>query len=138
LPSVTMPDNLKQLYNYSTWLQQSEKTNIHPVYSLEEYNSAIIKYPMMNLVRISNDAIHTETFAQLEHSPSIVFVLETSRAHGMADQRQFFANIQMLGLANPVILKRSYLAHEFSGPTGDMMSVEEPISKVQLYSATDF
>lgn len=138
LPSFTMPANLKQLYNYSTWLQLSDKTNIHPVYSLAEYNSAIIKDPVMNLVRISNDDLHTETFAQLENNPSIVFVLETSRAHGMADQRQFFANIQMLGLANPVILKRSYPAYEFSGPTGDMMSVEEPISKLQLYSATDF
>lgn len=138
LPSFTMPANLKQLYNYSTWLQLSDKTNIHPVYSLAEYNSAIIKDPVMNLVRISNDDLDTETFAQLENNPNIVFVLETSRAHGMADQRQFFANIQMLGLANPVILKRSYLAHEFSGPTGDMMSVEEPISKLQLYSATDF
>lgn len=138
LPSFTMPANLKQLYNYSTWLQLSDKTNIHPVYSLAEYNSAIIKDPVMNLVRISNDDLDTETFAQLENNPSIVFVLETSRAHGMADQRQFFANIQMLGLANPVILKRSYPAYEFSGPTGDMMSVEEPISKLQLYSATDF
>lgn len=138
LPSFTMPANLKQLYNYSTWLQLSDKTNIHPVYSLAEYNSAIIKDPVMNLVRISNDDLDTETFAQLENNPSIVFVLETSRAHGMADQRQFFANIQVLGLANPVILKRSYPAYEFSGPTGDMMSVEEPISKLQLYSATDF
>jgi len=34
LPSFTMPGNLKQLYNYGTWVNLANKTNIHPVYRL--------------------------------------------------------------------------------------------------------
>ena len=66
-----------------------------------------------------------------------VFILETDHIHGMADQRQFFANLQEIGIDCPVIIKRSYAAAEFSGPIGDIMDPEEPISKIQLYAATD-
>lgn len=138
LPSFTMPANLKQVYNYNTWLGLTDKTNIHPLYTLAQFNSASIKDSVMNLVYISNDGLETDDFAQLQNDPTIVFILETNRAHGMADQRQFFANIQALGLDNPVILKRNYAASDFSGSLGDVMSAEEPISKLQLYSATDF
>jgi (E)-4-hydroxy-3-methylbut-2-enyl-diphosphate synthase len=138
LPSFTMPGNLKQLYDYETWIELKEKTNIHPVYSLAQFIQATVKDPVLNLVYIANDSLESEAFNQLQNDSTVVFILETSRAHGMADQRQFFANIQAIGLDNPVILKRSYAPQEFSGPLGDITDPEEPISKLQLYSATDF
>lgn len=137
LPSFTMPGNLKQLYNYATWLKLADKTNIHPVFALQEYIDASIKDPVLNLVHLSNDDLAGESFSQLPLDDTIVFVLETTHVHGMADQRQFFANLQEIGLENPVIIKRSYPKSEFSGPVGDVMSPEEPISKIQLYAATD-
>jgi len=137
LPSFTMPGNLKQLYNYNTWLGLINKTNTHPVFSLEEFSQAQTKDPVLNLVHISNDLLDSEAFGFLQNDPTVVFILETNHLHGMADQRQFFANIQAIGLDNPVLIKRSYKAKDFSGPIGDIMSPEEPISKLQLYSATD-
>ncbi|QBR12404.1 (E)-4-hydroxy-3-methylbut-2-enyl-diphosphate synthase [Sphingobacterium sp. CZ-2] len=138
LPSFTMPGNLKQLYNYKTWLGLSNKANMHPIYSLEEFNEAKEKDAAMNLIYISNDELQSEAFAQLAIDKTVVFILETDHLHGMADQRQFFANLQEIGIDNPVILKRSYAVEEFSGPMGDIMDPEEPISKIQLYAATDF
>lgn len=138
LPSFTMPGNLKQLYNYKTWLGLSNKANMHPIYSLEEFNEAKEKDAAMNLIYISNDDLQSEAFAQLAIDKTVVFILETDHLHGMADQRQFFANLQEIGIDNPVILKRSYAVEEFSGPMGDIMDPEEPISKIQLYAATDF
>jgi len=91
----------------------------------------------LNLVHISNDDLAGDSFSQLPLDETVVFVLETNHIHGMADQRQFFANLQEIGLDNPVIIKRSYPKEEFSGPIGDVMSPEEPISKIQLYAATD-
>src|SRR5690606_10870573 len=61
----------------------------------------------------------------------------TEHAHGMADQRQFFANIQAIGLDNPIIIKRTYKVDDFSGPIGNIMDPEEPVSKLQVYAATD-
>src|SRR5690606_41196247 len=63
--------------------------------------------------------------------------LPISHTHGMADQRQFFVNLQAIGIDNPVIIRRSYRVEDFSGPVGDFMNPEEPISKIQLYAATD-
>ena len=137
LPSFTMPGNLKQLYNYSTWLGLINKSNIHPVYSLAEFNQAEQKDAVLNLVRVSNDDLATDDFNNLQLDKTIVFLLETNHAHGMADQRQFFANIQEIGLENPVIIRRNYKVEDFSGPIGDIMNPEEPISKIQLYAATD-
>jgi len=138
LPSFTMPGNLKQLYNYRTWLSIANRQNIHPVFDLVSFNNATEKDPVLNLVSISNDALQSAAFEEFQNDKTVVFILETTAAHGMADQRQFFQNIQSLALTNPVILKRSYAAAEFNGPLGDVMSSEEPISKQQLYAATDF
>lgn len=138
LPSFTMPGNLKQLYNYSTWLQLENRMNIHPIFTLDEFNTATTKDPVLNIVRITNNLLASDQFNQLQLDDSLVFLLETDHIHGMADQRQFFANLQEIGLDIPVILRRTYAAEDFSGPTGDIMSPEEPISKLQLYAATDF
>src|SRR5690606_18277295 len=77
LPSFTMPGNLKQLYNYKTWLGLTDKTNIHPVFDLEEFNRAAIKDPVLNLVNISNDLLQSEAFQFLQNDPSLVFIVET-------------------------------------------------------------
>ena len=138
LPSFSMPGNLKQLYNYKTWLGLENKTNIHPIYTLQEYNAAETKDAVMNLIYVSNDQLESEDFAALQINKTTVFILETDHLHGMPDQRQFFANFQEIGIHAPVIIKRRYPASEFSGPIGDIMNPEEPISKIQLYAATDF
>lgn len=137
LPSFSMPGNLKQLYNYPTWKSLANKTNIHPVYTLSEFTEATAKDPALNLVSISNDLLSSDLFALLEINPTVVFLLETDHEHGMADQRQFFANLQALGIDNPVIIKRNYAPKDFSGSLGDIMDPEEPISKIQLHAATD-
>lgn len=139
LPSFTMPGNLKQLYNASTWGQLRDKTNSHPVFELSEYIQATDaeKDTSMNLVRISNAQLNSPEFEALIPDKHLVFILETSAQHGMADQRSFFEQVTALGLDNPIIIKRDYPVGEFSGPLGDLMNPEEPLSKLQLYSATD-
>lgn len=137
LPSFTMPGNLKQLYNYNTWQGLKNKSNIHPIFTLEEFNNAELKDAVLNVVRISNDDLATVAFENLSLDKTIVFLVETDHIHGMADQRRFFGNLQEIGVDNPVIIRRSYKKEDFSGPIGNIMDPEEPISKIQLYSATD-
>lgn len=137
LPSFNMPANLKQLYNYKTWKSIQNKANIHPLFTLEEFNQATEKDNSLNIIKIKNTDLETNLFATLLLDKTIVFLLETAAVHGMAEQRQFFKNLQEIGLDNPVIIKRTYDAAEFSGPIGDFMNPEEPISKLQLYAATD-
>jgi (E)-4-hydroxy-3-methylbut-2-enyl-diphosphate synthase len=46
-------------------------------------------------------------------------------------------SLKELQLTIPVILKKNYAPENFSGPVGDLMSAEEPISKIQLFAGTD-
>src|SRR5690606_6044278 len=131
LPSFTMPANLKQVYNYRTWIGLKDKTNIHPLFSLEEYVSTSEHDSSINLVVINNSDLTGEVFGSLEIDKSIVFILETNEEHGMADQRQFFCKLIELGIQIPVVIKRTYNPADFNGPIGDLMSVEEPVSKLQ-------
>ncbi len=137
LPSFTMPGNLKQLYNYKTWQGIRDKANIHPVYQLGEFVTATEKDSHLNLVRIRRADLYTPIFESLPLDKTLVFIVETDELHGMADQRLFFSAIRTLGLTNPVIIRRYYAPETFSGPAGDFMSPEEPVSKLQLYAATD-
>lgn len=128
LPSFTFPGNLKQLYNYKTWLLLENKANCHPLYSLAEYNNAGRKDQSLNLVSVSFSDVDSEDFSQLQLDGTLVFVLETAAENGMADQRQFFFRLMELGIDVPVIIKRSY---QFAVQGAD------PESKFQLYAATD-
>jgi (E)-4-hydroxy-3-methylbut-2-enyl-diphosphate synthase len=129
LPSFAFPGNLKQLYDYNTWQSLSNKTNCHPVFSLQEYIGDIDRSSTLNLVRVKASDIETDDFARLPMDASLIFVLETQEEHGMADQRTFFLNLEELGINIPVIIKRSY---DFRNQEADLQT-----QNLQLYAATD-
>jgi (E)-4-hydroxy-3-methylbut-2-enyl-diphosphate synthase len=141
LPSFNMPGNLKQLYNYNTWLKLADKAQCHPLFTLKEYiGTDADRSSAMNLVRITNADLDTDDFGALQLDKSLVFVLETNEAHGMADQRAFFFKLEEMGLYVPVIVKRSY---SFNIKDGSMLNVirntsnVQPIENLQLYASTD-
>ena len=137
LPSFNMPANLKQLYDYPTWLTIEERGNMHPVYHFSEYLAAETKDPVMNLVIVNHTAFMKGALAELSIDDTLVFVLDTEQAHGMADQRQFFFAMEEMGIDVPVIIRRTYPPDYFQGPIGDLSSPEEPGAKLQLFAGTD-
>lgn len=137
LPSFQMPGNLKQVYDYATWQQLQHKANAHPLFTLEQYIRAEERDAHLNMVMLNRDDLYSDLFANLPVDSILVFVLDTDKEHGMADQRRFFYQLKDWGLDMPVVIRRSYDAKYFNGPMGDVLSDEEPISKIQLYAATD-
>jgi (E)-4-hydroxy-3-methylbut-2-enyl-diphosphate synthase len=144
LPSFTLPGNLKQLYNYKTWLKLTDKTLCHPLFTLSEYIEATDKTSALNLVSILPSDLESDEFGLLPFDNSLVFVLETNALHGMADQRAFFFKMEELSLDVPVIVKRSYEFESESPEVGQSESEADLIShisnltsKLQLYAATD-
>ncbi|XHR95216.1 (E)-4-hydroxy-3-methylbut-2-enyl-diphosphate synthase [Mucilaginibacter sp. UC70_90] len=145
LPSFTLPGNLKQLYNYNTWLKLTDKTNCHPVFTLEEYIGEVDRSSKLNLVRLKPADIDSDAFGSIQLDNSLVFVLETDALHGMAEQRSFFFKMEELGLDVPVIVKRSYIFESESPEVGKSESekVHSPWTMdhgqtlLQLYASTD-
>ena len=147
LPSFALPGNLKQLYNYSTWKILRDKSNCHPLFTLEEFIAADIRDQALNLVRITNDDLETDQFSQIPADKTLVFVLETNSHHGLADQRQAFFKLMKMGLEIPVIIKRSYNVgsqqSDVSSQKSDVNNFKSQVSYLtspedfQLYAATD-
>jgi len=130
LPSFNPPANLKQLYNYPTWLKLTDKTMCHPLFTLKEYVEADDRSSALNLVRLKAIDIDSDEFGALPFDQSLVFVLETDSVTGMTDQRSFFFKMEELGLDVPVIVKRDYTFNE-------VLSPEIKTQNLQLYAATD-
>ncbi len=138
LPAFNMPGNLKQLYNYPTWQKLANKTNCHPLFSLSQYIQSVEKDNSLNLVKVSNADLNEESFAKIEVDQTLVFVLETEEAHGMADQRQFFFALSEAGIDVPVIIKRSYASGSLTSDNQASNFDKESLnSSFQLYAATD-
>jgi len=151
LPSFTFPGNLKQLYNYKTWLKLADKTMCHPVFSLKEFVNAEDRTSALNLVKLKHADLDSDDFAALPFDKSLVFVLETDELHGMADQRSFFFKLEEVGLNVPVIIKRNYYFESESPEvrkserfeaSADLeaevfSNLKSQNSNLQLYSATD-
>jgi (E)-4-hydroxy-3-methylbut-2-enyl-diphosphate synthase len=159
LPSFTFPGNLKQLYTYNTWLSLANQKNCHPVFTLAEYLAAEDRTSPLNLVNVTLADFDAAQFIKLAHEDKgLVFVLETSALHGMAEQRAFFFELSKAGITTPVIIKRSYdfgnelpvdslLLAESSSPSIVSADNSEilipatehtpPATQLQLYAATD-
>jgi (E)-4-hydroxy-3-methylbut-2-enyl-diphosphate synthase len=108
LPSFSFPGNLRQIYNYTTWLGLKDKTNCHPLLKLEEYASLMIKDPVLNLVNVNAGDFDISLLQSLD--ATAVLVLETVAEHGMAEQRSFFTALLENDIQLPVIIKRTYKA----------------------------
>ncbi len=139
LPHFTMPGNLKQLYNYATWKTLANRNNTHPVITLEEY-VRLPKHELdgaLNMLLIKAEDLESPVFESFQPDGQCVFILESDEHDGIQQQRNFFKTLRELQLTIPVILKKNYAPENFSGPVGDLMSAEEPISKIQLFAGTD-
>ncbi|MDN3585858.1 (E)-4-hydroxy-3-methylbut-2-enyl-diphosphate synthase [Pedobacter aquatilis] len=121
LPSFSFPGNLKQIYNYNTWLKLSDKNNCHPLFSLEEFSKAEVKDDLLNFVEIDSKQLNNPAIEQLNN---VVLILKTSANHGMAEQRAFFVALQEKNIQIPVIIKRTYGVLD--------------ADSLQLYASTDF
>jgi len=106
LPSFSFPGNLKQIYNYHTWLGLKDKQNCHPLLSLKDYLGVEIRDEFLNLVRLNAEEVSDADLSSLQGN--VVLVLETNAAHGMAAQRALFVSLMKHQLEVPVIIKRSY------------------------------
>ena len=113
LPSFSFPGNLKQVYNYQTWLQLKDKSNCHPLINLADFERDLALDPFLNMFRLEvtdfSAAAIGEQIEALKHLPeNAVLMLETAAVNGMAAQRAFFIALLNAAVKVPVIIKRTY------------------------------
>lgn len=127
LPSFTFPGNLKQIYNYKTWLEIENNENCYPIFNAKEIDANHVWDEHLNFIEIAtnNDLELSKLINYQTERKNIVLILSTDSSHGMAAQRAFFLTLENNQLNFPVIIKRTY---------NNDLSLEN----VKLYASTDF
>jgi (E)-4-hydroxy-3-methylbut-2-enyl-diphosphate synthase len=118
-----LPNGLKQILNYSSWLKVDDKINSFPLFKVGEYHEDVSKHSSLNFIRCSIDDISQNFLQDIGKDKSIVLVLDTDNIHALPEQRRVFFELKEKGIDSPVIILRKY----------EEMSDDQ----FQIYSATD-
>lgn len=103
-----LPNGLKEIQNYKTWLRSEDQHNKLPLFTKDEFLNAAKKHSEINLVRFSLDDITPEFLIQLQNDKSMVGVIESSNTHAMAELRRIFFELLEHRIDIPVIISRQY------------------------------
>ena len=118
-----IPGTLAIIYDCTTWLSQKNKQRTYPLFRCDEYLSNIERSSELNFVYAELSDLGSELTDKLKSDRTVVLVIYTDNAHGLAEQRRLFVELINNECKVPVIIRRDY-----KNLTAD---------KLQLYSATD-
>ncbi|TGE24246.1 (E)-4-hydroxy-3-methylbut-2-enyl-diphosphate synthase [Hymenobacter aquaticus] len=118
-----LPNGLKEVVDYSAWLDAGRRPDHYPVLTQTEYAEAAAKHPELNFVFHNLDSLTPAALDQLRDDATAVVILYTDNAHAMPEIRRAFFELLNNGVPNPVIINRQYPA----------LTPEQ----TQLYAATD-
>jgi (E)-4-hydroxy-3-methylbut-2-enyl-diphosphate synthase len=118
-----LPNGLKEIVDYSAWLDGGQRADHYPVLTQAEYAVAAAKHPVLNFVFHNLDSLTGPALNQLRDDPTVVVLLYTDNAHAMPEIRRAFFELLEAGVSCPVIINRQYPALKDE--------------QTQLYAATD-
>lgn len=118
-----LPNGLKEILNYDTWLSATDKANQFPVFTISELSRATEKHPLLNFIQLSTEELDLNLMQLLQSDETLVILLETHQRHAMAALRQFFFRLMEENIVTPVVVIRKYK---------DISDDE-----LQVYAATD-
>jgi (E)-4-hydroxy-3-methylbut-2-enyl-diphosphate synthase len=118
-----LPNGLKEIVDYSAWLDGGQRADHYPVLTQAEYAVAAAKHPTLNFVFHKLDSLTEPALNQLRDDSTVVVFLYTDNAHAMPEIRQAFFELLQAGVNCPVIINRQYPALQDE--------------QTQLYAATD-
>ena len=115
-----LPGTLSIVQDLDAW---EPKERHYPILGIDDY-PRVSDQNTVKFVRVElKDLLQSEIVNALRADDQVVLVLQTSNAHGMAEQRRAFFELMKLDWQVPVVLNRDYRA----------VGAED----FQLYSATD-
>ncbi|MCC2546257.1 (E)-4-hydroxy-3-methylbut-2-enyl-diphosphate synthase [Hymenobacter sp. BT175] len=118
-----LPNGLKEVVDYSAWLDAGSRPDHFPVLTQAEYALNAPRHPELNFVFHNLDSLTPAALDQLRNDHTAVVILYTDNAHAMPEIRRAFFELMNNGVTNPVIINRQFPA----------LTPEQ----TQLYAATD-
>ncbi len=118
-----LPNGLKEIRDYDVWLSSPDKVNKYPLLTLPQWLASEQRHPTLNFLKVSLHEWSDPLLSVLREDSTVVVLLDTDNAHGLAEQRRFFFALVEQQLDVPVMILRKY----------DALDEE----RLTLYSATD-
>lgn len=103
-----LPNGLKEIRDYTAWLQAADKLNVFPMFSLDEYQTATKKHNECNFIKLSLSDLNEEVCRLLVHDKRVVVVASVYSEHAMAEFRRFFLELREQDIDVPVVVTRNY------------------------------
>jgi (E)-4-hydroxy-3-methylbut-2-enyl-diphosphate synthase len=118
-----LPNGLKEILDYTAWLEAEQREDRYPLYTAAQFETADTWHAQLNFVQVSLGQLTPDFIETLHNRPDVVLILETENEAAMPEQRKAFIRLMNHQQPVPVIIKRSY----------EDLTDEQ----VQLYAATD-
>ncbi|MEJ8802373.1 (E)-4-hydroxy-3-methylbut-2-enyl-diphosphate synthase [Pontibacter sp. H249] len=118
-----LPNGLKEIVNYDTWLTAAQRDECHPLVPAKVYETATEHHNTLNFILATIHDITPALMERLKQDSTAVLMLHTTNEHAMPELRKCFFRLMNNGVQTPCIIKR-----EYGNLTAD---------QVQLYAATD-
>ncbi|MFN6945276.1 MAG: (E)-4-hydroxy-3-methylbut-2-enyl-diphosphate synthase [Cytophagaceae bacterium] len=118
-----LPNGLKQILNYKSWVKADNKENVFPLLKLKDFVSSKARHKFLNFVKLDLDDLNDKLLKSLKNDKKTVIVLDTYNLHAMPEQRRVFFELILNQVDCPVIIYRKY--------------PELSDEQFQLYAATD-
>jgi (E)-4-hydroxy-3-methylbut-2-enyl-diphosphate synthase len=119
-----LPQSLRAIYDFSFWKKNSLFVKGFPLFTIAEYRQHKNEGGVFNFVSLNLDDLTVEVLHLLKNDATVILVLDTDNAHGLAEQRRACIELMNAGVENPVVLRRNYKGISYE--------------QFMLYAATDF
>jgi (E)-4-hydroxy-3-methylbut-2-enyl-diphosphate synthase len=146
-----IPGTLGAIMNGAAWANSDKKERHYPIWVISDAGETV--HNELNFYRAHIHQLTDESIAKLKSDKTAVLVLETTNAHGMAEQRAAFFRLMHAECEAPVIIRRGYgdlntdafLLHAatdtgglFIDGLGDGVWIESETASPQMLNQTSF
>src|SRR5690606_22700712 len=117
-----LPNGLKEIINYPSWLHSSEKENKFPAFHLAEFQQQTDQHPVLNFLFLQDTELG-EAIPTLQGRRDVVVVLSSDNRHNLPALRRAFVALIQAEIDLPVITSVAY--------------PDQEDDKTMLFAATD-
>ncbi|MEQ8582995.1 MAG: (E)-4-hydroxy-3-methylbut-2-enyl-diphosphate synthase [Marinoscillum sp.] len=104
--SFMLPNGLKEILDYETWLTINSDNNKFPLITVNQIDKPI--QSKLFFIQLSTDDLTPSVVEKIRHMPNAVLILKTNNPHAYADLRQSFVGLVNAGVSIPVVIERSF------------------------------
>ncbi len=104
-----LPNGLKEIMDWDTWLDYTDKTNKIPLWDVDNFNNTTIpKHAQINFIKVKTTQVDVGFIEHIKARKDLVLLLDTDNAHAMADLRRVFFALMQASCSIPVIVMRKF------------------------------